>query len=39
MEIYNLKNKVGFLKEVAELEYDEWALFKIIIEKSKLKIK
>ena len=28
MEIYNLKNKVEFLKEVAELEYDEWTLFK-----------
>lgn len=25
MEILNLKDKINFLEEVAELEYDEWA--------------
>lgn len=25
MQIYNLKNKIEFLDEVANLEYDEWA--------------
>ena len=25
MEIYNLKNKLEYIDEVAKLEYDEWA--------------
>ena len=25
MQIYNLKNKLEYLDEVAKLEYDEWA--------------
>ena len=25
MELFNLKDKINFLEEVAELEYDEWA--------------
>ena len=25
MQIYNLKNKLEYLEEVAKLEYDEWA--------------
>lgn len=44
MEIYNLKNKLEYLDEVAKLEYEEWAQNKennrdIRIERKKEKIK
>lgn len=44
MEIYNLKNKLEYIDEVAKLEYEEWAQNKennrdIRIEKKKEKIK
>ncbi len=32
MQIYNLKNKLEYLDEVAKLEYDEWADIKKKIE-------
>lgn len=44
MEIYNLKNKLEYLDEVAKLEYEEWAQNKennrdTRIERKKEKIK
>lgn len=44
MEIYNLKNKLEYIDEVAKLEYEEWAQNKennrdIRIERKKEKIK
>lgn len=32
MQIYNLKNKLEYLDEVAKLEYDEWQTIKKKIE-------
>ena len=39
LEIFNLKDKLEYLDEVAELEYDEWADNKELIKKKELREK
>ena len=39
MEIYNLKDRLEYLNEVSELEYDEWADEKEINRNERLKKK
>ena len=39
MKIYNLKNKIEYLEEVATLEYEEWAVNKNYNKKERIKLK